>query len=88
MITWRCGEGIGLAPVPRCPFEVQGSDRDAAEHFEQEGCWTHWIYEFEGFVPTGRSIHTSDAGGYYLDDGDPNDIADMFANRRRYARSR
>lgn len=62
-----------------CDFSVVGTDADAHKHHHdrtpdaQMGTpWGHWIYEFDGEdasgEPTGRQIHTSDSGGYYLDD--------------------
>lgn len=61
---WCCGN---------CDFAVIGIMHDAHQHNHEDGCWDHWLFEFTrnefGGYPdmTGRHIHTSDWGGFYLD---------------------
>lgn len=55
-----------------CNFAQAGTHEDAYKaHYTSGETWRHWVYEFifiNGFhyEPTGREIHTSDLGGYYL----------------------
>lgn len=62
---WVCSE---------CEFAVFGDECAAHGHHHQDGCWGHWLYEFGpneyGSLVhmTGRHIHTSDVGGFYIDD--------------------
>lgn len=61
---WFCAE---------CPtIVVTRAPKIAAQHFDVPDQWTHWLWEFTfpsgdyPYAPTGREIHTSDGGGYYL----------------------
>lgn len=64
-VMWACED---------CDFAVLGDEHAAAAHHDEEGCFSHWLYEFREntngmmHVPTGRNIHSSDWGGFYLDD--------------------
>ena len=79
LLFWMC---------KNCVFVVIGSPDDAHLHHQTRDCWTHWLFEFRstlpheisGYIPTGREIHTSDAGGYYLKhDYSPEQVYDAFA---------
>lgn len=54
-----------------CAWSCEGDERAAHEHHHEE--FGHWLFEVtleetgrRGV--TGRTIHTSDGGGFYLDD--------------------
>lgn len=80
---WACDD---------CGAIFRGAPMAAARHFsennhEYDG---HWLWEFvfpDGrmpYVPTGREIHTSDAGGFYLADPPiytPAEVWERFARR-------
>lgn len=74
---WLCND---------CGWSTFGTVQSAASHYDDPKAFTHWIYEFterhKGMgnynQPTGRSIHTSDHGGYYVDDLQPESIALSF----------
>lgn len=78
---WVCAEG---------DFITDGTDEDAHKHHSEEGCWDHWIYEFKTdersvypYEATGREIHTSDGGSYYLRQkpDTPQEVYETFARR-------
>lgn len=84
---WFCTE---------CPTVVVTTDhREAAKHFDVVEQWDHWLWEFtfpDGgwpYAPTGREIHTSEGGGYYISQPDSphspesvlKDLARKFVNR-------